>query len=217
MSKDWFRRKTWTETDQQEFYARLNRSRGQSNKAQYLRIQAVELVEVGTEQAMHAAMGLLELLFAKYPEPGEISGACLCMGECCEALGRLDDAVSWYRKALEQQRVFPNLQTNAQLYFAMLVAEERKRDKYEEAISFLGEWGSLDAFPVMVFQECCARALIHFDREEKTEAREWARRALEAADKTHSGYRNHPGLGLVGEKSVGLVQRMQLIINHAKA
>jgi tetratricopeptide (TPR) repeat protein len=217
MSEDWFRRKTWTEADQQEFHARLNRSRGQSSKAQYLRIQAVELVEVGTEQATRAAIGLLELLLAKYPEQSEIAGACLCMGECCEALGQLDEAISWYRKALEQQRIFPNLQTNAQLYFAMLVAEEQKRDKYDEAISFLGEWSSLDDFPVMVFQECCARALIHFDKEEKTQAREWARRALEAAEKTHSGYRYHPRLGLVGEKSEGLVKRMQSIINPAEA
>ena len=42
-SPDWFRRSTWTVTDQQEFRESLNRCRSESGRAQYLRIQAVHL------------------------------------------------------------------------------------------------------------------------------------------------------------------------------
>jgi hypothetical protein len=49
MSKtEWFRRTTWTPEDEASFRARLKRSRGSFHKAQYLRIQAEHLQEVGT-------------------------------------------------------------------------------------------------------------------------------------------------------------------------
>jgi len=40
---DWFRRKTWTEADENEYFKKLGRVRKWS-RPQYLRIQAFELV-----------------------------------------------------------------------------------------------------------------------------------------------------------------------------
>ena len=41
---DWYRRKTWTKTDEEEYFAKLGRAR-KDGRAQYLRVQAIELIE----------------------------------------------------------------------------------------------------------------------------------------------------------------------------
>jgi len=40
---DWYRRKTWTKTDEEEYFAKLGRAR-KDGRAQYLRVQAIELI-----------------------------------------------------------------------------------------------------------------------------------------------------------------------------
>ena len=44
-SGDWYRNNDWNDTIETEFEARLKRSRGAFNKAQYLRIQASYLLD----------------------------------------------------------------------------------------------------------------------------------------------------------------------------
>jgi hypothetical protein len=51
MADDWYRRKTWTAEDREEFFTRLRRSRGAFHKAQYARIQAFELLTTRTRDA----------------------------------------------------------------------------------------------------------------------------------------------------------------------
>ena len=71
MSKtDWFRRTAWSDADREDFNARLKRSRGEGNKAQYLRIQAVYLAEAGHH---HNAIELLDRLFAEFPQKGQLA------------------------------------------------------------------------------------------------------------------------------------------------
>lgn len=213
MAKDWFRRKSWTNRDRDEFFLRLKRSRGQSSKAQYLRVQAAELLAVRTEENARAATMLLEILLTEYPEPGEIAIAYKLLGECCERQGRHGEALSCYRKALDQQRNYPNALGGAHLRFALLVAEHRMRDEYDEALAILDEWGSFDDFPSMTFQVWAARSMIYRDKALKPQAVECARRALEAATAKHSGFRNHPKLGLVGEEDQERVKQMESIVN----
>jgi hypothetical protein len=45
--KDWYRRKTSTKVDEEEFFTKLGRAR-KDGRAQYLNIQAIELVETRT-------------------------------------------------------------------------------------------------------------------------------------------------------------------------
>lgn len=213
MATDWFRRRTWTDLDRDEFFLRLSRARGQSSKAQYLRVQAAELLAVRTEENARAATTLLQLLLTKYPEPLEIAIAHELLGECYERQGQPDDAVSCYRKALGQQRTYPNVLGGAYLRFALLVAEHRRHDEYDEALAVLDEWGRLNDFPVQTFQMWAARSMIYRDKAMKAQAVECARRALEAATANHSGFRNHPKLGLVGESESDLVRQMELIVN----
>jgi len=211
MAKDWFRKKRWTDEDQADFFAHLKTARGQSAKAQYLRVQAAEFLQAGTEDTTRAAMALLQRLLTDYPERLELAPAFDLLGECCDRLGLYNDAISFYRKAVDHQRAFPNVQTTAYLSFALLIAKQRRRNDYSEALSILDEWGCLNDFPVMIFEIWAARALIYKDKGMPQEAVKCARHALDAAAATHSGFRNHPRLGLVGEKDRWLVEQMETI------
>jgi hypothetical protein len=79
---DWFRRKTWTQADQDAFFARLNRSRSAGKKAQYLRIQALSLQSAGTEEMLRASIALLDQIFEEYPDAVDLAQAYLQKAEC---------------------------------------------------------------------------------------------------------------------------------------
>ena len=55
---DWYRRKTWTSTDKEEFFTKLGRAR-KDGRAQYLKIQAIELVETKNKKLLEVAEMLL--------------------------------------------------------------------------------------------------------------------------------------------------------------
>ena len=88
MSKlEWYRRTTWTDVDRVDFDTRLKRSRGTGNKAQYLRIQAYHLAEVGNEEG---AIQLLDRLFAEFPEKLQLAQAHEQKGSSLARLGRIE-------------------------------------------------------------------------------------------------------------------------------
>lgn len=104
---EWFRRTTWTPEDQADFAAHLARSRTSFHKAQYLRIQASHLREVGRPAFAVAALQLLDQLLAEYPEPSELSMTHLQRAECLLDLGRSEEALGAFRRALSTQRQHP--------------------------------------------------------------------------------------------------------------
>jgi len=63
---DWYRRKTWTQTDEDEYYAKLGRAR-EHGRAQYLRIQAFELIETKDKKLLTVAERLLNQILRDYP------------------------------------------------------------------------------------------------------------------------------------------------------
>ncbi len=209
---EWFRRKTWTDHDRDEFLTRLKRCRGQFHKAQYARIQAVELLEEPTEANLRGAMELLKLVLEYYPEPSQIAPAYEHLGDCYAILGCDSDALVSYRNALHQQRIFPQVRTNAHLAFALIVAECRRQADYDEALAVLSEFGDSAGFPITEFRTCTARALIHSDRGDRRQATDWARRALVAAARTESDFRYHRKLGLVGPNDNDRIKQMRTIL-----
>jgi tetratricopeptide (TPR) repeat protein len=121
MSKtEWFRRSTWSDADREDFNARLKRSRGDGNKAQYLRIQAGHLADAGHHAV---AIELLDRLFAEFPQRIELAQAHSQKAESLAQLGQTEAAVKEYRAALQTERDFPNVQTNAWLDFGWLIVE----------------------------------------------------------------------------------------------
>lgn len=100
-------------------------------------------------------------------------------GRCCARLGRTDEALGYFRAALDCQAEFPGIQTNACFHFARLVAEERRRDKYGDALRSLSEFGA-PVLPWHVFVLNGVNALISGDDGDLEGAKRSAQTALAA-------------------------------------
>jgi tetratricopeptide (TPR) repeat protein len=211
MSKtEWFRRSTWTDADRQEFHARLNRSCQASNKAQYLRIQALHLAESGHPEA---AIELLDQLFVEFPESIDIAQAHVQKAASLAKLGRTEAAIEEYRAALQAQRDRPNVQTNAWLDFGWFVVERALTGLYDEVAMLLEEFrenGGL-SFPANEYRYAAIQALLADGHADMPRAREFAKKALAEAAKDHSGMRYHPMLGLVGAERSRFESRLRTL------
>jgi tetratricopeptide (TPR) repeat protein len=211
MSKtDWFRRSTWTDADRLEFNSRLKRSRGANNKAQYLRIQALHLEEAGHHAG---AIELLDRLFAEFPDSIDIAQAHHQKADSLARLGQAEAAIEEYRAALRREREFPNVRTNAWLDFGWFVVERQMTRLYDEVADVLNEFrdeGGL-SFPAIEYRYAAIQAMLADARGETNLAREFAATALAGADKTHSGLRYHPTVGLVGSERDTFEKRLRAL------
>ena len=199
MSDDWFRRHTWTEADQAEFFARLRRSRSSFHKAQYARIQAYELHQAGGARCAAEALELLDMIVERWMGDAQRASVHHQRAECLRNLGRDADAIFAHRETFAEQRRLPSYLTNAHLDFAWWIAASGKAELFDEALSVLDEFtceGRI-TFPASIYFAEGARALIQHARGESRLASTHARRALDAAGTRHSGLSHHPTVGLV--------------------
>jgi tetratricopeptide (TPR) repeat protein len=207
---EWFRRSTWSDADREDFNARLQRSRGAGNKAQYLRIQARHLADAGNHAA---AVELLNRLFAEFPQRIELAQAHAQRAESIANLGQLDAAIQEYRVALQTERDAPNVRTNAWLDFGWLVVDRQLTDYYDEVSQVLREFrheGGL-RFPAIEFRYAAIQAQLADYRGDKARAREFARQALAEAAKEHTGLRYHPTIGLDDSESNAVANRLRTL------
>jgi tetratricopeptide (TPR) repeat protein len=201
MRNDWFTRASWSEADQADFFAHLKRSRGAINKAQYLRVQADRLERVGSPELLRAAITLLDKMLDEYPEITQLAWAYAQKASCLAKNGDRDEAVVYYRRALDTERKFPFVRTQALNDFGRLVAENKMAQLYGEALTVLDEMKLPGTeFPSDIYKSNGIRALIAEDRGEVGHARRFAEVALDAAAKDHSGFRYHPNFGLVKDQ-----------------
>ena len=92
------------------------------------------------------------------------------------------------------ERAFPGFETNAFVEYPLMVATERVRGEFTEAVSVLNERAADCAFPVQRFMWHAAYALILMETAGIDEAKRHAREALEAASAQASGFRYHQDL-----------------------
>jgi tetratricopeptide (TPR) repeat protein len=201
MAKDWFRRPTWDESDQVDFFAHLSRSRGVAYKAQYLRIQASHFETSGSLDLIRVALILLEKILIEFPAENELAVTYYQKASCLAKLGRIGEAAICYRLAIETESKLPRWGTRAYISFGRLVAENGLTDLFDEALEMLDEFKRKGIeFPRDVYEKAGIRAIIAAQRKETERAKGFAAIALDAASKTHSGFRYHPGIGLVKDK-----------------
>jgi tetratricopeptide (TPR) repeat protein len=214
MANDWFTKTSWSGADQADFYAHLKRSRKASNRAQYLRVQADRLERVGSPELLQAAIVLLDKMLAECPELTQLAWAYSQKASCLAKLGDLDQAVALCRRALEAERKFPNSRSQASNDFGRLVAENRIMQLYDEALAVLdGMKHPGTQFPSDVYKSFGIRALIAADRGEIESAPKFAKVALNAAAKDHSGFRYHPNFGLVQDRESRFHKTIEAVAN----
>jgi tetratricopeptide (TPR) repeat protein len=197
---DWFRNTSWDTEIEAAFFKKLARAR---DKSQYLRIQASILAQSNPQ----VALGLLEQYFA-LGEHFDIAQAHVDRAHAFLSLGLTDSAILAYEAALDCEANRPNYQTQACLDLSLLVATKRLSQHYDRTIVLLEKQQSRLTFPLERFHWNCAVALIRSERCDRNGAQEAARNALAAASEVNSGFRYHPGIGLVGSIDEAIHKRL---------
>jgi tetratricopeptide (TPR) repeat protein len=195
---DWFRRTTWTNQDEAEFFARLGRSRTMFHKAQYLRIQGFTLWRAG-----HAdpALTLLNLLVSDYPEESQLASAQEHRGSILRKQGHIEAAIAAFAAGHEAELRCPTFHTRCSLLLGVLIVEERLVDRYPQAQEAVESYAAKNPdflLPVDAYQLNLVRAAVAKHKKNETRARRYAKDALDAANMVSSGLPGYPKLGIVG-------------------
>jgi tetratricopeptide (TPR) repeat protein len=202
---DWFRNNKWDAATETHFNEKLRRAR---DKAQPLRIQAGYLVNTDPK----AALALLDRYFA-LGDHFDIAQAFLDQAEAHLTLGAQEEALRSLENALQREREFPNVKTQAWSRYALLVAQKKLDHLYDNALQVLREnLLSSHSFPVDGFLWNAAFALMADAQGQSTHAAETAAKALEFAALTHSGFRYHGHVGLVGARYDELKYELRRLI-----
>ncbi|MCS4435150.1 tetratricopeptide repeat protein [Aquiflexum gelatinilyticum] len=147
---DWYRRKTWTKTDEEEYFAKLGRAR-KEGRAQYLRVQAIELIETKDKNLLSVAETLLNKILTDYPDNRiEKSQTYNSLGEIYKLREDYETALEYFQKSLDFEKEFPNVTTAAYLNFSETVVRAEKTELYDKVESLLTKKINKDSlkFPI---------------------------------------------------------------------
>jgi hypothetical protein len=192
-NENWYCNDTWNAEIEVRFFDRLNRARG--HRQHYIATQARKLAE----SHPHVALRLLDL-----EGPGWNPGM---RAEIMLALGKVSEAMSCYRMALDQEALRGNTHNSIHLTYALVVAERRISSEFADANAALDRYERHLTWPLEHFEWNAAKALL-------LKSAVHVRRALEFAEAKHSGFRYHSKLGLVGSSQDSLTQRLREILDN---
>jgi tetratricopeptide (TPR) repeat protein len=143
---DWYRRKTWTKTDEEEYFVKLGRAR-KDGRAQYLRVQAIELIETKDINLLSVAETLLNKILIDYPDNrNEKSQTYNSLGEIYKLREDYETALEYFQKSLDFEKEFPNVITTAYLNFSETAILTKRTDLYDEIENLLIEKINKDTF-----------------------------------------------------------------------
>jgi tetratricopeptide (TPR) repeat protein len=202
----WYRNLDWNDEIEATFRAKLARSRSQ--RPQYLEKQAGALAD----RHPLISLGLIE----EYFDTGDqffVPAAYCHRARASLTLGRIADAISAYKSALDWEAEHPGFYTTARIQLPKLVAEERVTEEYDYALSILTSRFSPGdhRFPDVRYDWNGTCALIAFEQGIVAEAKEFAERALRAADERQSPFPRHRDVGLVKNTSDEFGRRIKKI------
>ena len=197
MSKDnWYRNTDWNDDIETQFLQRLKRSRGEYNKAQYARIQASYL----SKEFPKISLKLIDMIITEWPSESHLADTYFLKAKCYIQLSYSEkEIIENFKKSLEQQKIYPNSQNDAYLEYPIFVISNNLKEFYIDAKSVLNENEDKTMFSVDRYKHYLCLAIITDSNGESELARDYADLALKECEKTESGLRYHPTVGLVKE------------------
>lgn len=109
MATDWYRCESWTKAEEEQFFTKLKRAR-KDGRAQYLRVQAIHLIETGRPSLLEVAESLLNKILTDYPEDRlEKSPALTMLGGIYRRRGDSERALEYFKRAMNFEKEFPNV------------------------------------------------------------------------------------------------------------
>lgn len=200
MSKDWYRKKTWTAADQEEFFSKLSRA-PKENRPQYLKVQALELMRTGRPGLLDVAEKLLNQLLAEYPDDKVNKSASLhTLGKIHHRRKDFETALEYYQQAVDFETEYPNVKTGVDIDFSELVVKLNKTQYFDLAQKLMEANIEKAFFPVEQYKASSILAAIHKMRGEHVEFERYKKLAEESAAQKTSNLKNHPDLGLVKKR-----------------
>jgi len=206
---DWFRRKTWTEMDEDEFFKRLNRAR-KDGRAQYLKIQAIELVETKDRGLLKVAEELLNKMLTEYPDDNFNKGSALfTLGNIYRLQENYGRAINYYKQALDVEMVYPNVRTQAYLNYSELIIITGGVDSFDAVEQILLERHPTLMFPIEKYKVNSFLSIISKHKNQNDKAKYFADLAELSANAETSGLRSHKYLGVVKDRDAWLDKRVK--------
>lgn len=197
---DWYRRKTWTKIEEEEFYLKLGRAKKDS-RAQYLKIQDIELIETKHGELLEVAENLLHKMLTDYPEDKfNRSSALQSLGDISKFNENYESAINYYEQALDFEKIYPNVRTQAYLDYAELIVKINKIDLYQSTEEMLKSQVPNLMFPIHKYKVFSLLAIIYREKDELGLAGRFALEAEKFATAETSGLRYHKHLGMVNER-----------------
>ncbi len=197
---DWYRKKTWTEIDKEDFYTRLGRAR-KDNRAQYLKIQAIELIETKEIKYLEIAETLLNKLLTDYSDNRiEKSPTLHALGDIYKIRQDFDKAMDYYKLSLDYEKEFPNVITQSYLDYSELVIKTKKTEQYNFVEQLIEKEVTNSMFPIVKYKGFSILSIIKRYKGEIDKAQYFEDLANENANAKTSGLRYHKYLGIVKER-----------------
>lgn len=201
---DWYRRKNWTENDEIEFYAKLNRAK-KDGRAQYLKIQAIELIETKEENLINVAESLLNKYLYEFPEDNFNRSSCLGkLGEIYLLRNSPLKALENFKKAIEFEKIYPNVITQATIKFSEIVIENNIEAEYKYVEEIL--MNKINSENGLTFNNekyivYSILSIINKENGNNKIAKEYAEIAEQSANLESSGFTYHKKLGIVTRRN----------------
>lgn len=200
MNMEWYRKKSWTTSDQEEFFNKLNRARN-DKRAEYLKIQAIELTQTGKPGLLDVAEQLLRKLLDEYPEDHfNKSSALHTLGKIYQSRKDSKMALIYYKQAIDAEKDFPNTKTGVDLDFSELVLKLDQSTHFDLAQQLMKARIEDAIFPIEKYRASLILAAIHKSKGEQPEFERYKKLADESAAQKTSGLSHHPSLGLVKKR-----------------
>ncbi len=197
---NWFRKKSWTSEDKIHFFSKLKRAR-EYNRAQYIRVQAVELIETNKIELLEVAESLLIKMLTEYPDDKfNRASAFDSLGDIYKKQNKLEKAISYYKKALDFENEYPSVKTQSYLSYAELIVKNKMTDKFDVVKTVILERFDTILFPIEKYKAASILSIIYKKEQLDNLALKYSEIAEQHANKETSGLRYHSDLGIVTKR-----------------